>query len=349
MKQLIIHNIWFRVLAPIFIGSIIYLLVLMFFDALSQLSTNFFGVELLITLGLTYVVFFLLRQLIRLWQSIFPIEELLKARIIMQFSVGLILSVIVTLEIIGLYFKNILGYSQYMHEAGIFISLFALLSLTYNILYFSLFYLNRNNETAIEREEQMKKLLISDFNGLLRDTRPELFTIGMESLIVQLRKDKKQADKYITTFCDVYRYNLHSRKNELIELREELANLANLFEILNAKYENNIHLENNLTSEIISYKVLPTTLQILTEASVFSSIINKDSPITIQLAADESMYLNFRHNGLPRLTENNIQQDFLYLSDSQKYFTGSPILIDEINTIKNYKIQLITNEIESLE
>jgi hypothetical protein len=349
MKQLIVHNIGFRSVAPLCTGTIIYLLVLMFFDSLNQLSSNFFGGELLLTIGITYVVFFILRMLILLMHNLFPLEQLPKTRISVQFIAGVFIAGILTWVIIMLYFKYVLGFSQYNREASIFISLFVLISIIYNTLYFSIYYLNIQNEGAIEKEEQVKNLLINDFNGLLRDTRPELFTLGMEALLVQLRKNKSKADKYISTFCNVYRYNLHNRKSELIDLRDELNNLDNLLEVLNSKFENNISLTNKVSKEQYGAKLLPTTLQVLTETSVFSCIVNNESPMHIEIKTDSNGNLIFRHSGLIGLKDNHMQQDIQYLSNSQKYFTGKAIGVEKNISGIEYVIPLITNEIDALE
>jgi sensor histidine kinase YesM len=349
MSENILSNIWFRLLAPLFIGIVVYLLVLMFFDALTYIADNFFGLELLVTIIITYAVFMVLRQLNHLWQNLFSDAKSHQTILIVQFSTGIMLSSLLTWGLVSIYFKYVLGYSQYLREGIIFISLFSFISITYNILHVSIYYLNKSNAEAVEKEEQMKNKLVNEFNGLLRDTRPELFTIGMEALLVQLRKNKKEADQYITTFCDVYRYSLQSRHNELTELRHELNNMNNLIRILNSKYENNITFEHEVTTNQLSYQLLPTTLQILTEVSVFSSIINKDSPMKIHLSIDKDNKLIFTQNGLAGLTKKHIYEDVSYLSVSQKYYTGHEILTTYDNRLQIFSIPLITNNIDELE
>lgn len=345
----IVHNIWFRLFSPLITGVIMYLLVLMFFNSLNQLSTTFFGQELILSISISYVVYFALRQLSVIVEAFIPFEVNPVRRMIAQYSGGVVLSGLLVWAIIAAYFSYILRYSNYTREASIFITLFVVMSLVYNSLYFSILYLNKQNREALEREEDMKKQLVNELSGLLRDTRPELFNLGMEALIVQLRKNKKEADKYITVFSKVYRYNLHSRKNELVNLRDELENLNYLLFILNSKYENNIKLITDINKEALDHQVLPTSLQILTEVSVFSSIIGMDSPLEIKLNTSSNNELIFRHNGIGALKESHLKNDIKYLSDSQKYFTGKPLIKEEKLKETIYRLPLIKDEIDSLE
>lgn len=345
----IVYNIWFRLIAPLLTGIIIYLLVLMFFDSLNQLTANFFGTELVLSILLAYGIYFVLRQFTVLWETLIPFEVNSTKRIIIQLIAGVFVACLIVWGIISLYFIYYLGYSKYMREASIFMALFSVMSLVYNSIFFSVIYLNKQNTEAVEREQEMNKHLLNDFGSLLRDTRPELFDLGMEALIIQLHKNKKQADKFISVFSNIYRYNIHSKRNELVSLSEELANLNNLLLILNTKYENNIKLETKLKSEDNSFHILPVSLQILTEVSVFSSIIGAESPLTITIEINQHKELLFKHNGIESVGETPLQNDLNYLSYSQKYFSGKP-LKKECNSQETfYRLPLISQEIESLE
>ena len=56
MRKLFIHHPLFRLLSPIFSGVVVYLLILLLNNNVEQLQEQFFGEELYICIGLSYLI-----------------------------------------------------------------------------------------------------------------------------------------------------------------------------------------------------------------------------------------------------------------------------------------------------
>jgi two-component system, LytTR family, sensor kinase len=56
MKRLFLHNLLFRIVFPPLYGMVVYVLVLLVFDSTAQLFENFFSLEVLLCVGLAYLL-----------------------------------------------------------------------------------------------------------------------------------------------------------------------------------------------------------------------------------------------------------------------------------------------------
>ena len=56
MNKLFIHNPLFRIISPLCSGILIYLLILLINNNVSQLKETFLGQELYVCIGLTYLI-----------------------------------------------------------------------------------------------------------------------------------------------------------------------------------------------------------------------------------------------------------------------------------------------------
>ena len=155
MKKIFLNNNVFRLVTPPLYGTIIYILILLIFDSLDQLTDSFFSREVLITILLSYVLCESLRLLIILLDRKYSITRHFGIRVAIQIIAGIFCSFIVTSLFIIAYFFFIESYkilSSFLTELITFNIIFILTGIFYNLLYFSIYFLNHQNEIVLNKE-----------------------------------------------------------------------------------------------------------------------------------------------------------------------------------------------------
>ncbi len=346
--KLLIHNIWFRILTPAFLGFLAYLLMLMSSDRLDQLTHLFFGPELLITIITSYLVITSIRLTIILFFNLQAKEDVNFKKMLLQTVLTMLVGGIFSSIPIIVYMKYLIGFSSFSKELTLFIVIFSFFSLFYNVLYFSLYFLNLKNNSALDYENQLHDSLIKEYKGFVRDIHPEFFYTGLETLIVLIRNDKNQADKFISKFSGVFRYIIDCKKKDLAMVSNEITNLNDLVYVFNQKFDNQIVFENKLGNDLATKHIVPCTIQCILELTVLTSIITKDCPLNIELYKNDDDII-FKHNGLARINEGNKTKDLKHISDTQKYLSGRPITVEQEGTSTVYRIPVLVDDIDPLE
>lgn len=346
--KLLIHRILFRILVPAILGVLAYLIMLMSSDRIDQLFNLFFGLELLITIVTSYLVFAMIRLSIILFFGFSDAEAVSFNNMLTQTISTMLIGAAFAAIPITVYMKFIVGWSSFMKEVFLFVVIFSFFSLFYNVLYFSLYFLNIKNNSALEYENQLHNSLIKEYKGFVRDIHPEFFYSGLETLLVLIRQDKNKADKFINKFSGVFRHIIDCKKQDLALISGELNHLKDLVYVFNQKYDNQILVENNLDDESTMKYVVPCTIQCIMELTVLSSIITRECPLNVEISSQPDEII-FKHNGLARINESSAIKELKYISDTQKFLSNRPITVEKEGKSTIYRIPVLSNEIEPLE
>src|SRR5688500_14868130 len=136
MSIYFIHNVLFRLWAPIVIGILIYLLILLINNDVALVNDLFVSNEVYTCIGLTYLSFESIRIAIIL-QEKFLKSNYLNVRIPLQLIGTMVLSVALVIAGLSAYFRYVEGFSIGGTQLMIFAIIYGVTALLYNILYFS--------------------------------------------------------------------------------------------------------------------------------------------------------------------------------------------------------------------
>lgn len=344
-----IQNFWFRLMAPVLYGTMVYILVLLVFDSLEQFWEHFLGQELLVSIILCYAVFESNRFVVLFFKRWSPMSKNVLKRVTLQFAMGILSAWLVVYLILLAYFKRLLGYNFFQTELVVFASIFTLTSVFYNLLYFSLFFLNEKNNLAIDKERSLHDSLKIEFENYQRELRPELFTSALESLVELIRKDPNAADKFINSFASIFRYIIDSKKLELISLKEEIDHVSKVISILNFKYENAIEIIEGEDLVMKDDLIVPCALQIIIENAVINSIISSRNPLKFSLSRKNGEVC-LKHDWLPKILSYSMETDLVKVNNSFRYYTGKSIDEIQFEDKREYRMPLISDgDIKPLE
>lgn len=296
--KLFIHNPLFRLLVPPVYGIMVYLFILTLFDSLYQITENFFSFEAVLIIIMTYVLMEGLRIIILLINRYIPEDKKDGTRIIIQLSASIFYGACMTSAIVALVFLVLVGYSSFLTEFLTFNIIFVLSAVLYTMLYYSVYYLNQQNVVMLSKENAIRENLEFELESFKNEINPHFLYESLESLISLIHKDPIPAEKFISQLSGVYRYKLESKRNELVDAKDEINATKNLIHILNIKYDDNIQLNLEDFASIDLKKMVPGTLQEFTEFAVRNNIISAIQPldIIIRVKKEGSILFSYRRN-----------------------------------------------------
>jgi hypothetical protein len=341
MKRSFINNVLFRIVTPAIYGVIVYILILLIFDSIKQLLQNFFSFEVFFCILITYIAFELMRVITNIFEKRFVGIPQLYLRIALQLAANALGVFVTTSIILLLYYKYLIGFSEFNTELIVFNTIYIFTCIFYNILYFSIVFLNRTNEAKIKHESILKQSIVNELEEYKSKINPDLLYSSLETMIALIRKDPSKASDFIQNLSDVYRYIVSSKRNEPVQLQKELEISEKLIRILNAKYQNSISLVNEVSDPNSNGKLIPGTLHIVIEELIHNNLVSEIQPLLLHCRIKENFLIIECHT-IKRLAK--IKADFDELDNLKKVylqFSENTITINENNQTNLVSIPLL--------
>lgn len=333
MKKLFVHHPLFRLLSPLFSGTLVYLLILLVNNNIGQLQEAFLGEELYVCIGLAYLI----QEYSRLSLVLF---ERLKLRIsyfwklVVQVASTLVIGIVLVTGAMYAYFKMMLAYTPNTKELVIFNSIFSMITLIYLVLYVSHGFLYKVNTERVAQEIAEKERVEEDFQEFKRGVNPELLFESLESLLVVMKRDPEKAEQLSDHFSSVYRYILAKKNRELVRLSEEMDVLQELLSLLSCLPYRKIGLDAFKGEETW---VVPGSLLTIVERIMRSTIPTATHQLTLNLLETRgSLRLQYRPEEVLRKrftneTLGDIARNYRFYSDRSVHIVEEhPFKIIEI-------------------
>lgn len=343
MKKIFIHNPFFRLLVPPVYGILVYLMILLINNDVSQISVIFTGQEVYVTIGLSYLLSEVLRLNVIMNDRFFPNGVSNFNRVLMQTVTGIFLTIIVITIAISAYFRYALDFSITEAQLIIFNSIFVVSGLLYNLLYFSNTYMYKQNVERLENEEILRESLEAELLQFKNEVNPLLLYDALETLITLIHKEADEAEDYIDNLSAVYRYILSHRKIELSSLQEEIKAANHIVHLLNYKYDHQITFHHSMEKEYLEVPLVPGTLPNLIETIVRNTIITRYTPLEIKLFIEkEDQYVVLQSKLNDRLISDGKEKSiFEIIQKSYSYYSERPTVKVKAYDYNYYKIPLM--------
>jgi sensor histidine kinase YesM len=293
MKKLFIHNIIFRICAPMLYGVLVYLLILLVNNNLNELLKIYSNKELYVCLALSYLSMESLRGTVVLLANLLTRIHR-KYRTVIQTLASLCVSLVIVYLGVFTYFKYVEGYSVGWFEMRLFFVIFGFTAVLYNILYSSNEYLLRENTVQLNLEAKLRDKVEADFATFKNDINPEFLYESLESILQSLYVDVNDAEDQVDLLASVYRYQLMNRDKELVGLADELNALKSLISLFNYRYYGQIKLTSKLDAMFDAH-VVPGSLLIAIDAIIRNTLMAREAAFSITLYEEEDGYIVMQH------------------------------------------------------
>lgn len=341
MNRYFFHNPLFRLVAPAIYGMILYLLILLINNNVSQVNDIFITEELYVCVLLTYLAFEVIRVVIVLMQRMLK-EKPTVIVISLQLAITTLLSVGLVILTLMAYFHFVVGFSISANQLTVFFALFAVTALVYNLLYFSNYFLNKENTLMIHAENQQRTVLEMEMSEYKNDINPDLLYKSLENVIGLMYRDVEKAEDYLDCLGSAYRYVLTNRQNELVPVDEELEAARNIIRLLNERYAGQLRLECEFTGDDLKAMLIPGSLPATLENAIRNSIITRHEPFMIRCYREYN-YLTIEMRLNDRLVMHEASEEaFARLQRSYSLFTDLPLIKVKAYEQNYIKLPLIT-------
>ncbi|NAS30646.1 histidine kinase [Flavobacteriaceae bacterium R38] len=340
MNKLFIHHPLFRIISPLCSGVLIYLLILLINNNVSQLKETFFGQELYVCIGLAYLI----QEYSRL--SLFFFKRINNSipfwvKIMLQVIFSAIVCIVIVTTVMYTYYELALGFTPNFSDLTVFNSIFSVFTLIYLILYLSHHFLHKINTEKIEQELIAKEAIEQDFFQFKKGINPELLFESLESLLVLMKKDVEKAEALIDHFSSVYRYILSKKTRELVIFNEEIKILHEFLLLFEKLPYRTIQLTGNTA---INTLVVPGSIIAIIEEIIRSTIASSEVTLTIMIEEEEDFFL-IKYQPEEKLINT---LDVLKINDIKKaysIYTIQDVLVIQDTNYKTIKIpKLSLNE-----
>jgi hypothetical protein len=337
MKKLFIHQPFFRILSPIFSGTIIYLLILLLNNNVPALQEQFLGEELYFCIILSYLVQELSRALLLIFKR-FPKGKNTLLNLLLQALISLFVCVLIVTVVVTLYYKHVIGFSATTEEIVMLDSIFAVITLIYILLFVSHQYLYKINSEKLEHEELIKQNIEDDFRQFKRGINPHLLFESFEALIVLMHQNPEKADEFIDHLSTIYRYILSSKDRQLVSFQEELTHLSELENLFNKLPYRNLKIKSKVSH---SFLVVPGSLLFLVELIVRNTIISSEIALEVNII-EESNSITITYETHDKINANLQTSDLEEIKRVYSIYSTETLAIFEHEGTRSFSIPKLT-------
>jgi len=326
MRRVFVHTALFRICAPVVLGVLTYLLILLIHNAVADINKIFSNQELYVCIGLSFISLEVMRFAIglldRFGKTLAP-----KRRIAVQLIITLTANLALVAAAISGYFRLVIGFSIGSYELNTFLILFGVVGLLYNLLYFSNFYLQQENKTWLDEEKKLREKVEADFTMFRSEINPDLLYESLENLILTIHHNTDQAEEQIDYLAGIYRYSLVNRQKELIPLHDEMRAADNLLQLLNYHHDGQLNmLADPFPRDNIS--LIPGSLLVSIDSIIRNTLISRKAPLVIRIYLEEDDdYLVVQHTLNDKLLlHGESLEAFTRLQRSYSFFSDKPFV-----------------------
>ena len=308
------------------LGILVYLLILLINNTVEDINKLFSTRELYVCVALSYIAFESMRIVIRTLERYSSGPDF-QQRVFVQIGATLVASLGLVALSISAYYRWGIGFSIGSGELNLFLIIFGIAGLLYNILYFSHFYLQSENKSRMEEENKLREKVEADFSSFKSEINPDLLYESLENLILTIHHNADLAEEQIDYLAGIYRYSLVNRHKELVSLKEELLAADTLVHLLNFKNQRQLSLDVKVdtANEI---HLIPGSLIVTIDGIVRNTLISVQTPLIIHLyLEEEDDYLVLQHTLNDKLmlhAESLIA--FAGLQRSYSFFAEKPFM-----------------------
>lgn len=193
------------------------------------------------------------------------------------------------------------------------------------------------NKSQLLEKEKTQVL----YESLKQQLNPHFLFNSLTSLRSLIRSKPQHAGEFLDGLSRSYRYILKSRDHETVSLADELKFTETYVQLQQTRFPKGFDVRIYADEESLYRKIVPVTLQNLLENAIKHNLIDAESPLVVEIAA-ENGWLVVRNN-LQRkeFVETSNKQGLESLRTLYQYLTAEPMNIQEDETHFTIKIPLI--------
>jgi two-component system, LytTR family, sensor kinase len=210
------------------------------------------------------------------------------------------------------------------------------ITILYNIVYALLYSYQHYSIAQIENLQSERKQLELQFEALKSQVSPHYLFNSLNTISSLIVKDTPSAEQFIRRLAQTYQYILDTQNKPFVLLKEEVEFVKSYYYLLRIRFQQQLDVEINLPSGIMSSKIPPLTLQMLVENAVKHNPLSSDKKLFIYITAQDNKFVRVINTKTGKVDSvasfkvglENIKRRYQFFTD-----TGIDIKDDEKFTV----------------
>ena len=161
----------------------------------------------------------------------------------------------------------------------------------YKVIYALLYSYQQYAVAQLENLQRERKQLELQFEALKSQLSPHYLFNSLNTISSLIYKDRPSAEQFIRRLAQTYQYILSTQNKKYVTLKDEVDFVQSYYYLLRIRFQQQLSVEINLPSNIMSSKIPPLTLQILVENAVKHNSISNDKKLFIYITAQDNTHL----------------------------------------------------------
>jgi two-component system, LytTR family, sensor kinase len=161
----------------------------------------------------------------------------------------------------------------------------------YKVIYALLYSYQQYAVAQLESLQRERKQLELQFEALKSQLSPHYLFNSLNTISSLIYKDRASAEQFVRRLAQTYQYILSTQNKRFVSLKDEVDFVQSYYYLLRIRFQQQLSVEINLPSNIMSSKIPPLTLQILVENAVKHNNISSDKKLFIYITAQDNTYL----------------------------------------------------------
>jgi|WetSurMetagenome_2_1015567.scaffolds.fasta_scaffold00339_18 two-component system, LytTR family, sensor kinase len=178
------------------------------------------------------------------------------------------------------------------------------------------------------------------YNTLKSQLNPHFLFNSLNTLSEMVYTDAKKADNYIQKLSHIYRYILENDETDFVPLTDELMFVEEYFALQKERDNGKISLNIDVQNPHL-YKIIPVSLQLLTENALKHNSMSEESPLTINIFGNDDMIVVSNVLQRKNVVESPTRTGLSNLNERVKLIMNRELIVTEENKQFIVKIPVI--------
>jgi LytS/YehU family sensor histidine kinase len=195
----------------------------------------------------------------------------------------------------------------------------------------------------VQSEHLKQEHLKTQFESLKNHIDPHFLFNNLNILSSLIDSKNEDAQSFLDSFSEVYRYVLQNKGSELVKVEKELEFMEAYFYMLSRRFKGSLTIDTEVSAAARKKYLPPLSLQILLENIVKHNVINADYPLKVEVKVEGGKYLIVRNNlRRKKLHSYSAQSGLKNISRRYNFLSDEVIKVVDDGTSFTVKLPLLT-------
>lgn len=178
------------------------------------------------------------------------------------------------------------SFSQYYHENSVAVYMGGIRLMSIWLLAYYLYHYAQQKIKIIQENARLNLVAKeAQLNNLSAQLNPHFLFNSLNSIKSLVVEDPHESRRAIDLLSDLLRKSLYERDSMLISIKDELAIVNDYLELEKIRFEERLQIVIDIPEQLLSFPVIPFSIQILVENAVKHGINNQSDGGTISIKA----------------------------------------------------------------